>query len=55
MKVSESDAKSLELLGPDVDRDAQRWLLSNDPLGQLFGSTRAEFWERGIKEIFGKD
>jgi predicted AAA+ superfamily ATPase len=54
VKVSESDAKSLELLGPDVDRDAQRWLLSNDPLGQLFGSTRAEFWERGIKEIFGK-
>lgn len=51
-RVMESDAKSLETLGKDLDPKAERWLLSRDPLEQEFGKTRAVHWLQGIKELF---
>ncbi len=51
-KVLESDAKSLETLGADLDKKATRWLLSNDPLRQTFGQTQALHWQDGINELF---
>ncbi|MEI8026921.1 MAG: ATP-binding protein [Pseudomonadota bacterium] len=51
--VNESDAKSLETLGRDTDPDAERWLLSLDPLDRFFGKTRALHWQKAITELFG--
>lgn len=51
-RVVASDAKSLETLGADVSARAERWLLSNDPLEQRFGKTRAMHWASGLKELF---
>ncbi|MCC6220164.1 MAG: ATP-binding protein [Deltaproteobacteria bacterium] len=51
-RVSESDAKALETLGKDLDSRAERLLISNDPLEQWFGKTRAINWKAAIKEIF---
>lgn len=48
-KVSESDAKALETLGPDVDSRAQRFLFSLDPLTATFGKTLAVPWQKGIQ------
>lgn len=53
-KVSESDAKALELLGPDLDAKAERFLLSMDPLESRFGKTWALPWEKGVREILGR-
>jgi predicted AAA+ superfamily ATPase len=51
-RVEEADAKALETVGKDLDASATRWLLSNDPLEQKFGSTRAIYWLQGIRELF---
>ena len=51
-KVLESDAKSLETLGKDLDANAERWLLSNDSLEQNFGGTRAIHWRKALEELF---
>ena len=51
-RVTASDAKSLEFLGADLDSKAERWLLSNDPLEQTFGGTRAMHWKNGLRELF---
>lgn len=51
-QVSESDAKALETLGKDLDPKAERWLLSNDPLEQTFGKTRARHSQKAIHELF---
>ena len=53
-KVNESDAKSLETLGKDLDPRATRWLLSNDDLEQTFGGTRALHWRKALEELFNK-
>ena len=54
IKVDVNDVKSLESLGPDIDKKAQRWLLSNDPLEQMFGKTRALYWQKGLEILFKK-
>lgn len=51
-RVLERDAKSLESLGRDLDPKAERWLLSNDPLQQKFGKTRAFHWQDALNELF---
>jgi predicted AAA+ superfamily ATPase len=51
-KVTAADAKALETLGDDLDGKAERWLLSNDPLEQKFGKTRAMNWQVGLGKIF---
>jgi uncharacterized protein len=51
-RVLESDAKALETLGKDLDSKAERLLISNDPLEQKFGSTRAVHWQKAISELF---
>lgn len=51
--VTESDAKSLETLGKDIDPKAEKWLLSNDELEHAFGHTRAIHWQKAIQELFG--
>jgi predicted AAA+ superfamily ATPase len=51
-KVFASDAKALETVGVALDSAADRWLLSNDPLEQNFGSTRALHWRAAINELF---
>lgn len=51
-RVTEADAKSLETLGVDLDSKAEKWILSNDKLEQKFGSTRALYWESGLRELF---
>lgn len=51
-RVFESDAKALETLGQDLDRKADKWLLSNDTVEQMFGKTRALYWLDAIKELF---
>ena len=52
-RVIESDVKALETLGADLDRKAERLLLSNDPLERKFGGTRCLHWQKAIEEIFG--
>jgi len=51
--VDESDAKSLETLGRDTDPDAEKWLLSLDPLDRFLGKTRALHWQKAMTELFG--
>ncbi len=51
-KVTAADAKALETLGDDLDGKAERWLLSNDPLEQKFGKTRAMNWQVGLGKMF---
>ena len=51
-QVHESDAKALETLGIDLNSKAEKWLLSNDPIEQKFGSTRALFWKDALRELF---
>jgi len=52
--VDESDVKALETLGRDTDSKAEKWLLSNDPLERVFGSTRAVHWQKALSDLFGK-
>lgn len=49
--VSESDARALETLGKDIDPEAERWLLSNDPLERKLGGIRALHWQKAIAEL----
>ncbi len=51
-RVMESDAKSLETLGKDLDPKAEKWLLSNDPIERKIGTTRALPWKKGLMELF---
>lgn len=51
-KVIQSDAYGLETLGRDLDSKANRYILSQDPLEQKFGSTLALPWMTGLKRIF---
>ncbi len=51
--VDHSDAKSLETLGTDVDRNAEKWLLSCDPLERTFGGTKAIYWRDALVRLFG--
>lgn len=48
MPSSRGHAKALETLGRDTDPRSTRLLLSNDPLAQTFGGTRALHWREGI-------
>ena len=50
--VTEEDAQALETLGKDVDKKADRWLISNDPLERRFGSTRALHWKKAMNILF---
>ncbi len=52
-RVQESDAKALESLGHDLDPDAEKWLISCDPLEQSFGKTRAVSWQTALTDLFG--
>lgn len=51
-RVTELDAKALELLGKDIDPKAEKFLLSLDPLESQFGRTRAFHWTKGIQVLF---
>ena len=53
-KVLANDVKALETLGVALDSSAERWLLSNDPLEQNFGGTRALHWRAAINELFAR-
>jgi predicted AAA+ superfamily ATPase len=53
-KVASEDTKSLRLLGPDIHKKADQFLLSLDPLEAKFDQVRAFFWLEGIKRLFGK-
>jgi len=50
--IFENDTKSLEILGEDVDPQADRILISTDPKNQLIGKTRGLFWKDALKELF---
>lgn len=50
-KVTEHDAKSLETLGNDFKESTEKWLLSQDPLPQTFGTTKAMHWMDALKRI----
>lgn len=52
-RVSERNAKALETLGVAIEKESERWLVSNDPIEQTFGGTRAVHWRRAIGELFG--
>jgi hypothetical protein len=47
-KVTEQDAKTLEKLGPIFKEPIEKFLLSQDPLTQHFGGTKAIYWLDGI-------
>ncbi|MBX9766981.1 MAG: AAA family ATPase [Bdellovibrionales bacterium] len=51
-KVREEDAKTLELLGADIHKKADRYLFSMDPLEAKFGKTQAFHWQKGIQILF---
>ncbi len=50
--IQEGDAKALETLGKDTDPRAEKWLVSNDPVEQPFGSTRVLPWQKALKDLF---
>ena len=50
--VREEDAKPLNILGGDLDPEADKWLISNDPLERRFGAVRALSWKAALKELF---
>jgi uncharacterized protein len=54
-RVIESDAKALELLGPDIHQDSKRYLFSMDPLPGKFGKTQAVHWQEGLHLLFKND
>ncbi len=51
-RVTKNDAKSLLTLGEDINSDAEKWILSRDPLEQNFAKVRALYWLDGMKELF---
>lgn len=52
-KIFHEDAKALELLGPEIDKNAEHYLLSMDSLQACFGKTQAMSWQNGLKRLFG--
>ncbi len=50
-KVRAEDAKSLETLGQDIPH-SDKYLISCDPLEQIFGTTRALYWQSAIEILF---
>jgi len=52
-KIIQADAKALDLLVPDIDKSAEHFLLSMDPLEACFGKTQAMSWQKGLKRLFG--
>jgi hypothetical protein len=52
-RVSKDDAKSLLTLGNDLDRKAEKWLISCDPLEHKFENVRVLHWQKAVKELFG--
>ncbi len=50
--VSESDIKNLETLGTDLDAEAEKWILSNDPLDRMIKNTHAMHWKEALKHFF---
>lgn len=50
--VVERDAKALETLGHELENNAEKWLLSNDPLEQSFGTTKAFHWRKAVELLF---
>ncbi|MCB0320550.1 MAG: ATP-binding protein [Bdellovibrionales bacterium] len=51
-RVTAEDAKVIERLAPEIDPDAERYLLSRDSETQILGETRAVHWKTGLKELF---
>ena len=51
-RVKLEDAKVLETLGKDIDSKTEKWLISNDPLEQKLGSTKALHWQQALKKLF---
>ncbi len=51
-RVTESDAKTLLSFGSDLDKNAEKWILSNDLLERQFGEVRAMHWKGGLRELF---
>ncbi|MFM8316469.1 MAG: ATP-binding protein, partial [Deltaproteobacteria bacterium] len=51
-RVDASDAKNLETLGTDLDKKAEKYLLSLDKLSRKFGTTQAMHWITGLEAIF---
>ena len=52
LRVDDRDCRHLEHFKADFDKP-DLFLLSNDPVEQLIGSTRAMHWQKGIREILG--
>jgi uncharacterized protein len=50
--VLESDAKTLENLGYDIDSKADKYIFSLDPLARNFGKTMALHWVQGVEVLF---
>lgn len=50
-RVTESDAKTIEHLGADFKEPVEKWLLSQDPLSQSFGTTRAIHWKNALQKL----
>lgn len=50
-KVSSQDVKTLESLGNEFDEPTEKWLISNDPLAQIFQSSQAKYWKDGLKSL----
>ena len=49
--VTEHDARTLENLGDDFDEPVEKWLLSQDPLPQTFGTTKAIYWKDALNNL----
>ncbi len=52
-QILEQDVQSLETLGNDLCPQAEKWILSNDPLDRKIGSIHVLHWLKGIQELFG--
>jgi predicted AAA+ superfamily ATPase len=50
-KVDAGDARTIEVLGSDLDSRAEKILLSQDMLMQKFGTTRAVHWQKYLNEL----
>lgn len=50
--VDISDAKALETLGRDTDPEAEKWLLSCDPLTRMLGTSKAIYWRDALRLLF---
>lgn len=50
-KVTQSDGKALESLGPDLDKKSERILLSRDPTPQKWKETQALYWQDYILNL----